>query len=422
MKKRYLKYPLFFLLCVVILAGFLFLSAVVPREALAVNLEKSAQYYKDHSDFFELREGAYETTVDYYADTKWYNIIASIDNETPLRSAMEAAYYDSGRGVGIPDFIEVTEGEKANAAYTRYWHGTTVFLTFLLLAMDARAIYVLSGVLLAVLFFVLLGMLYRRKLYELLVSLTLAVVLCKGWIMALSLEYVMPALSSLGISIILLCLEKRKKKTEYLWICSGVFICFVDFLSTETLTLLLPLLIQTVLWHREGKSIKICGKNIVKAGLLWGASYGGMWIIKWGVASIVLGRNVFYESVFYAQFRVNSNIYMRQGTAERYLGSIVRNVRDIFPFCMVHEYGDVLLMIFVMGAILTAVVVLRYVRKRETQLVPLLLLIGTVPYIRYLVLSAHSYVHSFFTYRAQIVTIMAGSIALWYIVKRKSRS
>jgi hypothetical protein len=37
----------------------------------------------------------------------------------------------------------------------------------------------------------------------------------------------------------------------------------------------------------------------------------------------------------------------------------------------------------------------------------LLFIIGAVPYIRYIVLSNHAYLHCFFTYRAQMAAVVA---------------
>jgi hypothetical protein len=41
------------------------------------------------------------------------------------------------------------------------------------------------------------------------------------------------------------------------------------------------------------------------------------------------------------------------------------------------------------------------------------LLLGVLPYLRYLALSNHSYMHYFFTYRAQMVTVLAAFYLTW---------
>ena len=44
-------------------------------------------------------------------------------------------------------------------------------------------------------------------------------------------------------------------------------------------------------------------------------------------------------------------------------------------------------------------------KQFDGKLLLLGLLIGAVPYLRYMVLENHAYLHYFFTYRAQLVTV-----------------
>ena len=47
----------------------------------------------------------------------------------------------------------------------------------------------------------------------------------------------------------------------------------------------------------------------------------------------------------------------------------------------------------------------------------LMLILGAVPYLRYLALSNHSYLHEFFTYRAQAASVLALLGTVWYCSK-----
>ena len=48
-----------------------------------------------------------------------------------------------------------------------------------------------------------------------------------------------------------------------------------------------------------------------------------------------------------------------------------------------------------------------------------MLLVGIIPYIRYLVLANHSYLHCFFTFRAQFATVMALALILIYTTSKE---
>jgi len=50
-----------------------------------------------------------------------------------------------------------------------------------------------------------------------------------------------------------------------------------------------------------------------------------------------------------------------------------------------------------------------------------LLLIAVIPYIRYIVLLNHSYHHSFFTFRAQLTSLIAISFIIIYSIDKKIR-
>ena len=46
-------------------------------------------------------------------------------------------------------------------------------------------------------------------------------------------------------------------------------------------------------------------------------------------------------------------------------------------------------------------------KKKARSFVITMLVMGAIPYLRFMVLSNHSYLHDFFTYRAQAVTLLA---------------
>lgn len=53
-----------------------------------------------------------------------------------------------------------------------------------------------------------------------------------------------------------------------------------------------------------------------------------------------------------------------------------------------------------------------YRKKKIEEVSKILLLIALIPYIRYLVMSNHSYSHYWFTFRAQISSVMALLLAV----------
>ena len=75
-----------------------------------------------------------------------------------------------------------------------------------------------------------------------------------------------------------------------LFLVAGMLTVYLDFLSTETLTLLIPLLF--VLRIREHDKCLDNGGFAIKNAVLWLVGYAGMWASKWLIASIILKQNV----------------------------------------------------------------------------------------------------------------------------------
>ena len=52
--------------------------------------------------------------------------------------------------------------------------------------------------------------------------------------------------------------------------------------------------------------------------------------------------------------------------------------------------------------------------KKALALLPLML-IACIPYVWYFILANHSWIHGYFTYRVQIVTLFAGGVMLCFL-------
>ena len=69
---------------------------------------------------------------------------------------------------------------------------------------------------------------------------------------------------------------------------------------------------------------------------------------------------------------------------------------------------------FLISVVITMSIVYLFRSKQfNPAMTGLMLLLGLVPYVRYLLLSNHAYMHYFFTYRAQLVTVMVLMYICW---------
>ena len=274
-------------------------------------------------------------------------------------------------------------------------------MTFL----SINGLYIWNAVWFSALTILLLIILVKNQAYTPAIGFFVGFILTSSMFVPLSLEYTWNYPVML-ITYILACLFAIKKKEQWygvLFLCAGMVTNYLDFLTTETLTLTVPLLL--LLWFdRENSIIKS-----INAGVAWLIGYAGVWILKWILASCILHLN--------AMSYVNSHIAERLDDRDNYPKSLIaylfktlfRNIKLMVPF----EYGFIGLIVGVLLIVLYLYWVYVYREKNyDKKRVLLFILIGCIPYVRYLVLHSHSYNHFFFTFRAQLAVVLSMAFIL----------
>ena len=142
---------------------------------------------------------------------------------------------------------------------------------------------------------------------------------------------------------------------------TGVATVYFDFLTTESLSLLIPLLLILRVWSKQGGERKWISS--LKFGMAWSFGYFGMWGMKWLTASIVLGENMMPYVTGHVAERISGGVTGYYMTGNTYIDTLLLNLRNLFPY----EYGisgAVLVMVFVFVVAALPVVTGR-VRLRE---------------------------------------------------------
>lgn len=426
--KKILFYLLVFVITLLILLTLLVITAKIPREMITENLRKTTETLKINNNHVEVKEvikNERYIVTHVYADIMLLNIIYSIDTNNPLPSVMEANYYSKGNSKEILyDFNEIIdENYQANTQYMRYWHGSMSIIRPLLVFFDISQIYIVNAVMLAISSIVLLILLIKTKIKELVIAYIMALVMCSVGIVPFCLEYYWTFLIMTIISIIAIRWDKEGKKLNALFLITGMLTCYLDFLSTEIITGLIPVLFLLVIRYKQDRlcNMKEGLQFLVVSMLFWTIGYIGMWLAKWILASIILQVNAWEYVKTDMQFRINGRGYEQiakriADTPNLSKEAIMMNVKLIFPYRILKRLELVKATI-----ICTIVMELMLIRKKEMKKLwfsGLLLMIAIIPYIRYAVLASHSYTHFFFTFRSQIITIMAVFLAIIYSIDK----
>ena len=409
------EYILIFITTVAILTLLLFVVGKIPRKYIEKNVKDSLDYFNKYE--FQIDEQVKRrdyTIINPYADSMILNIIYSIDTNNALKSVMEARYYseygeEDYRNKDLNQMVE--NNIEPNQEYMRYWHGSIIFIKPLLIFLNLVQIQNLNAGILLIMELILIIMLLKRKQFALCIAYVLGLLATSFWIVPRSLEYTWCYMLMNIISIIAIILKDDDKKLNKLFFISGILICYFDFLTAETLTILVPMLMVLAIRFKENKefSLKENFTFIIKSLFTWGIAYSLMWVSKWVLASIILGKSAIPYVFGKAQRRINGPLYNKSDD-DMYKGVILRNILIMYPINIVKQVNKLILPAIVY--FITQVLIIDYKNIKKRNFAIILLVVAIIPYIRYLVLANHSYLHCFFTFRAQFATIMALTLIL----------
>lgn len=402
-----------FIVLLTVLWTLLMLSAGIPNRAIQKNMLQSALSYKEQEAFSFENGSKWNAISDNYADAILLNISWNMGKGSPLTASLDTWYYDGetlGENAGLYLSV-IEEGIQPNNDYSRYWHGSAMFVRFMHLFTDVRGMKIcgFSGML--VLALVTVGVLARHRHGELAVALLLSMAAVQIWNIRLSLEY-QPAFL-LGFLFCILYLWLERKSDFYLTILSvagGVSIAFFDFLTTETVVLLLPLILVVSVRTSEGRlgDWKDNIRLLAECGVCWLLAYAGTFLVKWTAASFASGSNKFIIAFSSVGERMTGSL-LGEGSDNPYLRipqAVAANLTVMFGGQNRIEPGRVFAGLLLATLILGSLLYLFYKKSNPTAL-KLLAILGSVVILRYIILNNHSYLHEFFTYRALISPIMA---------------
>lgn len=415
--KKGITYISVFFCTIAILMGLLVCAAMIPKSAIKENVQKSAEFLCEGKLFGTVVEGVNGSKIDRYADSILLAIAYQYDEKEPLTSVMWSSYYYTKyQNENKNLFDAVTQDLPANQQYLRYWHGSNVIVRPLLLVFSLEQIYVINGIVIVILIAVLLGLLIKEKAWAPALGFAAGLVLTNSWYVPLSLEYTWSYILMLAAAIVCWKVVIRQKYAvlDIVFLAIGILTNFMDFLTTETMTVLVPLLLVVWVELNRNKCGSVFGlvKNAVKWMVLWGVGYVGMWLMKWGLASVVLQQNVMPYVTGHIAERVSGDVGL--GLGQYIVATIGRNIGCLFPF----EYGlfgRIAGLVF--WFVFTYVICFYHKEQIIKGRIFCYIFISMIPFVRYLVLMNHSYLHAFFTYRALFATVFSLMLILDEVVE-----
>lgn len=280
--------------------------------------------------------------------------------------------------------------------YERYWHGYMLYMRPLLSLMNY---YSIRRVFMA-LYWILLGLctlaLANRLQSYFAFAFLLAMGVLNTHIIAMSPQYFICFVLAMKASLLLLYASRKKPLSEkqLLWSFALIGACtsFFDYLTVPTITFGMPAVIYLLASRKQS-----CEKpfhELLRMGFAWFLGYCLNWIYKWLWATLVLQDDEIGWAITQSGIRI--------GKSQAFPALQFKAIGDNFA-SLLHPLG----IVFLAGIALLLILALLRKQKANLDLVLCLCLLALLPYAWYAALGNHSEVHSWFTYRAQLTSLLA---------------
>ena len=385
----------YFVLCV--------LSSMIPNERIKYFVTKSAIELDKEGCYPKAILNLSQCQMDNFTDALILDQMSSIDSKKPIASAMAAKRRNLNIEMAHALLVSLQDNTEPTAQYARYWHGTTFVFRPFFLSMDYSTLRFFLFAISSVLLF-LFAIKYSRKtnIWKTLLLIT-SFLSCYVFVMQFSLQFFPVLAITLG-GATLLCNDNNRINSNIglFFFITGSITSFFDLLTTPLLTLGFPLLVWISLQPDEQREIKKDVVTIFKHSVSWFSGFALTWVTKWLLGTIVLGENIFSDAWGQSVYRLEVEDFTRWDAICQNFGMLN------FP-----------LIIIALSLILIAIIV--SFNKKGWKKAVLFVIVGLSPYCWYFVLSNHSYLHWWFTYRNQITSVACCLLALASFVSTPMR-
>src|SRR5574344_684691 len=402
--RLFLKYFIVFIALIALFFSFSVLACLLPNYRIKQNIIRSIPMFEREKE--DLSEHIIYDQK-YYAFDSFAEILLLeknylINRDKPIESALLCPYWKRGNFFRYEDINDLVAGKSTGFEqnHSRYWNGNTFIQRFLLGFGNYYSIRWFYWAISSFLLLSLLLLLYKKTEMKVsflfLFSLLAINFFTTQFSMQLSIGFDVAFFLSI---LILLIPENKSKMLPMLFFVFGALTQYLDFNTVPVASLGIPLITYLVLYNKS--SFKELFKNIALFSILWCFSFLLSWVAKWGLTAIFTDYDSFGEALYAMTVRTSQNVGDEKFTM---LDSIARNFKGLsLSFISVIISVLVLLCAF-------------FFRQKGIKLAVILLLIGTAPYLYYILLPNAVYLHYWFMYRIQVVSILSVFFALYYLI------
>lgn len=271
--------------------------------------------------------------------------------------------------------------------YGRYWHGSTFLMRFLLCLDNYIHIRYIFYIISSLMMLWVAALLARHR------GIWAAVLYCCPWvlinvvIMQHSIQFVPVLIIALAASLWIIYRVRHWKQLCITLFVVGSLTCYFDLLTCPILTWGIPICTYLLMHHQPSFLRGL--QTWFHAYFLWVIGYGGTWISKWLIASLLTDENVIADGLAQVSSRAATGHDFSRWDA------LAQNLDMLhWPY------------IFIPLILLCIAVAFKFRRKGLCN-AALCLITALVPCLWFIATAEHAYLHYWFTYRNLAVSLMA---------------
>jgi len=404
MAKNIGKFILIFISMLLVLSSILIIVNLIPKEYIENNVKESVQTFINEG-YFPKVSFTYNYLLDNYTDALMINTAYSVDSNEPLKSAllMRRNYrpnedlilekIDNENNTILNFILTIEETNTTYYEYSRYWHGYMSYLRPLLVFFNYSEIRIILTTIIIILSLILIYLTYKKIDKYVCIATIFMLLISSFYAIGLSIQYTSVFMIMLIASIYIISKYKTIKNIYIVFFCVGALTSFFDLLTTPVLTLGIPAIYYITLKNRETESKKINFNYVFKIILSWGVGYALMWISKWLISDLLCQTSTVSRAL--------QKISLLSNSKEQFNPNI---------FTVVSSNISYLSITLLVSIICTAILSFSITSYKDSKKKIPYILFAIIPFVWFIIIKNHSYVHARFTYRNLLLTVLALSI------------
>lgn len=394
---------------IVIFVGLLFIVCLIPSNSIEKNIALSLKTLQSEGTYPSVGLPHRKIVLDNFTDTLMLNTAYSVDSRKPFESVVTNKRYSFGDGINQALSLEKGISKETNVmvGYERYWHGYLIYARPLLTVFSHTGIRIFLSALSIATLLAFLYLSWRKLSFSFAVILILSLTFVDFFFLGKSLQFLPVFIIGFCSALYILLNHDKKLNLTLVFFIVGGLTAYFDLLTAPLVALSIPLV--TTIEHSKAKIAQI-----IKLCFFWSVGYVSLWASKWLLAALTYSPNAIQSALD----QILNRTITKADVNFSHFNTIKLNVFQLIGY---DSYSKkTLLILFLLFCIF--ILVFRKTNIKTLKDASVWFFIALIPYIWFFAVANHSYLHVWYTYRIQFLSVfgfLMGAVKLvnWEQVK-----